>query len=215
MSKKPANLEYEYKEESAFPTPLPKNPLTLFDLWFEKALKQKTPMANAMNLSTVDKQGQPHSRIVLLKEFDSKGFVFFTHYTSDKGLELKQNPKASLTFYWPDLEEQIRIEGKIKKTTPAVSDDYFYSRPHHYQLGALVSNQSKVIANRSVLEKKFEKLEKEYKNKKIKRPETWGGYVLQPKVFEFWKGRASRLHDRIRYTYKQSTKKWQSSFLAP
>jgi pyridoxamine 5'-phosphate oxidase len=215
MSKKPANLKYEYKEKSAFPTPIPKDPLNLFDLWFENALKKNISMANAMALATVDKTGQPHSRIVLLKEFDLNGFVFFTHYTSDKGRELEQNPKASLNFYWPDLEEQIRIEGKIKKTSAAVSDEYFYSRPHHYQLGALVSDQSKVIKNRSVLEKEFEKLTHEYKNKKVIRPKSWGGYILQPKIFEFWKGRASRLHDRIRYTRKQSSKQWQHCFLAP
>lgn len=215
MSKAPSQLKYEYQEKSAFPTPMPKDPLVLFDIWFENALKKKVSMPNAMNLGTADKNGQPHSRIVLLKEFDKNGFIFFTHYSSDKGRELQQNPKASLTFYWPELEEQIRIEGKIKKTSATVSDEYFYSRPHHYQLGALVSNQSKPIKNRSLLEKEFAKLEREYKNKKIQRPKSWGGYILQPKLFEFWKGRASRLHDRIRYTRRQNAKPWKHLFLAP
>ncbi|TAE03772.1 MAG: pyridoxamine 5'-phosphate oxidase [Bacteroidetes bacterium] len=184
--------------------------LLQFQKWYAEA--EQTLEATAMHLATVSPEGKPSARIVLLKGLDT-GFVFFTNYQSRKGQNLLANPYACLTFFWAELERQIRIEGKIEKIDSAISDEYFYSRPLASQIGALVSPQSKVVENREFLEKRFAELSKEYENKAVQRPENWGGYRLIPEQIEFWQGRESRLHDRLLYTKAENS--WKIERLAP
>lgn len=188
------------------------NPLLQFQQWFDEALKAEVLEVNAMCLSTNGQDGYPNSRIVLLKGLDT-GFVFFTNYNSQKGLELENNPYASLTFFWAELERQVRIKGKIEKISAQESDEYFFSRPIGSQIGAWVSPQSQVIASREVLAQRQEEIENTYKEKQMERPPYWGGYRLSPIQVEFWQGRPSRLHDRIRYDLTDA--QWNISRLAP
>lgn len=213
MSKKPSLLRYEYSGKRINETGLLPNPVLQFKRWFDEALKSGVPMANAMNLSTVSEKGLPQSRIVLLKEFGAKGFVFFTHYHSPKGRALKKKPYASLLFYWPALERQVRIDGRTQKVSPALSDAYFRTRPRPYQIQAHLANQSEVISSRQQLEERYRELEMELDGKKVTRPPDWGGYLLSPEIFEFWHGQPSRLHDRILYEKKGA--KWVRKRLAP
>ncbi|MEX0721797.1 MAG: pyridoxamine 5'-phosphate oxidase, partial [Balneolaceae bacterium] len=156
---------------------------------------------------------KPHSRIVLLKGYNEDGFIFFTNYASDKGKDLEQNPNAALCFFWIELERQVRIEGTVEKIPKADSENYFKSRPHKSQIGALASNQSEVVENREFLEKKFEELSEKYTEDNVDMPETWGGYLVKPTMFEFWQGRRSRLHDRIKYTLEDG--EWGIRRLSP
>lgn len=186
------------------------SPFTQFAQWFEDAQKGNIPEPNAMVLSTVSASGQPSSRVVLLKEFTSEGFIFFTNYSSRKGNEIEINPHVCLNFWWPALERQIRIEGMIKKISDADNDTYFYSRPIGSQAGAIASPQSKVIESREWLEQKF--IEVQLKGN-IKRPEHWGGYIVVPVLIEFWQGRSNRLHDRLQYEKENGN--WMIKRLAP
>jgi pyridoxamine 5'-phosphate oxidase len=187
------------------------NPFVQFHDWFELAENQKVFEPNAMILSSVSADNKPSSRVVLLKEYsEEKGFVFFTNYSSRKGLELQVNPHASILFFWETLEKQIRIEGVVEKISEKESDEYFYSRPIESQIGAIISPQSQEIKNSEYLIEKFEEVQA---SGKIKRPENWGGFTLKANYFEFWQGKIGRLHDRIIYQFVNNS--WIKSQIAP
>ncbi len=208
-----SDLRQEYSLKSLTKKDVNPDPFMQFGNWFEETVLSAPEMPNAVILSTVGQKGRPSSRVVLLKGFSEEGFIFFTNYLSRKGLELEKNPFASLLFFWPELERQIRIEGRVEKISPELSSEYFASRPRLSQIGALASHQSEIAKNRSVLEEKFQSLEKDLEGKEVPRPEHWGGYNLIPDYFEFWQGRRSRLHDRISYWLEQS--EWKIKRLSP
>lgn len=189
------------------------DPFNQFRVWLDEAIDAEVPEVNAMCLSTLGLNGFPNARIVLLKEMDH-GFVFFTNYKSEKGQEIEANPKASMTFFWPELERQVRILGLIEKVSEKESDEYFLSRPRGSQIGAWTSPQSATIADRNELNSRLEEMEKRFSSEPLTRPDFWGGYRLLPFKIEFWQGRPSRLHDRICYE-KQSDGSWKISRLAP
>ena len=191
-----------------------RDPIKQFQIWFEQAVASEIPEPNAMTLATCTKDGKPSARIVLLKHFDDRGFVFFTNYTSNKGKELENNPQAALVFLWKQLERQVRIQGSVVKISGEESDQYFNSRPEASRLGAWVSQQSQVIPNREVLEDNFAQLQQQYQGKEIPRPNYWGGFRVMPTEIEFWQGRPSRLHDRLRYR-QQEDGSWLRERLAP
>ena len=189
------------------------NPFQLFQTWYQEAYDAKATEPNAFTLSTVDQDLKPSSRILFLRDFDETGFTFFTNYNSKKGKDLLLNPFASLLFFWPTLERQIRIEGEIEKASNQVSDAYFASRPKSSQIGAWASQQSEKLNSRSDLEERITRLNDKYPNE-VPRPPHWGGYVLKASRFEFWQGRASRLHDRIIFD-KSETDSWNIFRLNP
>lgn len=207
------NLRQDYKSASLSENEVHKNPLKQFEKWFNDAIEAQIYAPNVMTLATTDKNRKPNARIVLLKGFDENGFDFYTNYLSEKGKELKKNPFACLVFFWPELERQVRIEGRVEKLDKAVSEVYFHSRPPGSQIGAIASPQSQVISNRKVLENKVEELTLKYEGKTIPKPAHWGGYLVKPTHMEFWQGRSNRLHDRIKYELKDNV--WQISRLAP
>ena len=191
-----------------------KNPINQFNLWFQEAVKFKTKEPNAMTLSTIKKDNKPTSRTVLLKEVDNKGFVFFTNYNSNKGKEIKNNKNVSLNFLWKNMERQIIIEGITKKISEVSSINYFNKRPRDSQISAWVSNQSKKLKNKIVLENQYKKIIKKFeKMDTIPKPTYWGGYIVIPNKIEFWQGKKSRLHDRI--CYKLINKNWKKFRLSP
>ena len=186
-------------------------PFTIFNEWFNDAINDDLIVEpNAMTLSTASQNNKPRNRVVLLKKFNEDGFIFFSNYNSSKGQEIAFNPNVCLSFFWPSQERQIIIQGSAKKIPSKESDDYFYSRPFESQVGAIVSNQSSVIPNREFLEKKFIELKK---STKIKRPDFWGGYLVNPLRFEFWQGRKNRLHDRIEFIFENNL--WKNNRLSP
>ena len=185
----------------------------MFRNWFEKIEEYDTLEPNAMTLATASNSGKPTSRIVLLKEYDEKGFIFYTNYESTKGIQIESNPYGSLTFNWHPLERQVRIRGKIRKISPEKSKKYFASRPRLSQISVLASKQSTTVESRADLEKLFKKFEKKYEGQEIPMPEYWGGYRLEHKEVEFWQGRRDRMHDRFVYTRHGTT--WQIERLAP
>lgn len=190
------------------------NPFRQFHKWFAEAEAAVPILPNSMTLATATQDGVPSARIVLLKSFDEQGFVFYTNYESQKARELAENPVAALVFYWPELARQVRISGRITKTSRQESETYFHSRPLDSQLGALASRQSEVISNREVLEAKMDELINEYLDNPVPLPGFWGGYRLAPDSIEFWQSRPSRLHDRLLYT-KLSDQKWLIERLSP
>ena len=201
MDKNLHDYRKSYEKGSLTEDTVLENPLEQFATWFVDA--EKTPTVeepNAMTLSTVDTQGVPKARVVLLKEFTQEGFVFYTNYTSGKAQAIAQNNKVCISFFWPSLERQIIITGMAVKISEEKSIAYFNKRPRESQLGALVSDQSTSIDSREALEEKLLDLEKQYQTKPIIKPAHWGGYLIQPTSYEFWQGRSSRLHDRIKYT---------------
>ena len=190
------------------------DPIFQFKKWFQEAMEAELLEPYAMTLSTVNKENRPSARVVLLRDLSTQGFTFFTNYLSRKGHDIAENPFAALNFFWPDLERQVRIEGKIVTLNNADSDAYFASRPRGSQLGAWSSPQSEVIASRELLEQNVEQFTQQFEGKEVVRPAHWGGYCLIPDYFEFWQGRESRLHDRICYTLDQN-EGWDRCRLAP
>jgi pyridoxamine 5'-phosphate oxidase len=194
-----ADLRRDYSQATLSEHEVDSDPITQFGHWFQETLSAELPEPNAMSLATVGSNGRPSLRIVLLKDFDARGFTWYTNYQSRKGEDLLQNPHAAITFHWVELERQIRIEGRVERVDPAESDAYFKIRPIKSQLGAIASMQSKPIDSRESLEKKFDEASIEYGDNPL-RPAHWGGYRLNPEWMEFWQGRRSRLHDRVVYT---------------
>ena len=190
------------------------DPVSQFARWFREAVRAKDRKPDAMILSTATKSGRPSARTVLLKGFDQKGFVFFTHYDSAKGRQLRDNPRAEIVFFWPAVERQIRVTGNVRKVTRGESDRYFQSRPRASQLSAWASRQSRLIAGRRVLDERMKSLETRFRGRNIPRPSSWGGYRLVPAGFEFWQGRENRLNDRLRYR-KVRGGRWKIERLQP
>ena len=191
-----------------------RNPISQFQSWFDDAIAAEGPMPDAMSLATVTPDGRPTSRMVLLKQVDDDGFVFFTNYQSSKARQLEINPYAALVFYWPQFERQVRVEGKVEKTSAEESAAYFKTRPRESQIGAWASPQSDVISAREILEQRAHELSEQYCDREIDCPAHWGGFRLKPDRIEFWKGRVGRLHDRILYEL-QPDETWTIKRLAP
>ncbi|MFN2492781.1 MAG: pyridoxamine 5'-phosphate oxidase [Pyrinomonadaceae bacterium] len=202
-----------------FPTQLDEktvdaNPIELFRAWFADAFGCGSRLPDAMTLATATSDGKPSARMVLLKQVDNSGFVFYTNYSSKKAKELEENPRAALVFYWVQLDRQVRVEGEVERISSAESDEYFATRPRESQIGAIASPQSEIIRSREVLEKQYSELDERYRDRPVKRPANWGGYRLIPERIEFWQNRPGRLHDRILYE-RQPDGTWTISRLAP
>jgi pyridoxamine 5'-phosphate oxidase len=208
-----AELRQDYRQAQLLEASAHPEPIQQFKTWFDEALKAELPEPNAMTLSTATPEGIPSARIVLLKDVDPRGFTLFTNYHSHKSQELIANPHAALTFLWHELERQVRIQGIAEKISPEESDQYFYSRPHNSRLGAWASNQSEPIPNREVLDNRLEALKQQYQNQEVPRPPHWGGFRIKPTLIEFWQGRTSRLHDRLRYQKTETG--WKIDRLSP
>jgi pyridoxamine 5'-phosphate oxidase len=209
-----ADIRKDYKLQSLNETDVAATPKEQFDKWWDDAVISDITEVNAMTLATVDKEGTPSARIVLLKGYDENGFIFFTNYNSDKGQDLEHNPKASLVFFWKELERQVRISGITEKVSTTESADYFNSRPEGSRIGAWASPQSQPVPNKKWLEENYEKYKAAYSNSNIEKPPHWGGYRIKPVKIEFWQGRPSRMHDRILYT-RQTNGSWKIERLAP
>ena len=194
-------------------TTINRDPIKQFQSWFDDAVAAKLPLPEAMTLATTTLDGRPSARMVLLKQVDQNGFVFFTNYNSSKAAELDANPQAALVFYWSQLDRQVRIEGSVKRTSAQESRDYFKTRPRESQIGAWASAQSEVIASREELEQKAREVEAMFSDREVECPEHWGGYRLLPDRIEFWMSRVGRLHDRI--LYQRTAGGWTISRLAP
>jgi pyridoxamine 5'-phosphate oxidase len=190
------------------------NPFEQFSVWIEEAIKAEVKEVQAMHIATVNENGQPSARIVYLRDYFDHQFVCYTNFESRKGIEILGNNKVALTFFWPELERQIRIEGEIKKHDEIKSNDYFNARPEGSKIGAWASPQSEIIEDRTELEDNVKAIEEKFKNEKIHRPPFWGGYVITANYYEFWQGRSSRLHDRIVFE-KNNRKGWNINRIAP
>lgn len=209
-----ADIRKEYKLQTLSEEDVHTDPFMQFDKWWNEALTASIDEVNAMTLATASADGLPSARIVLLKSYDSNGFVFFTNYESFKGKQMDENPRACLVFFWKELERQIRITGLVRKISAEASDTYFNSRPIGSQIGALVSPQSQVVQSRDWLMNREFELLKKFEGKPVSRPANWGGYCVQPVTIEFWQGRANRLHDRIQFGLQENGK-WTIERLAP
>jgi pyridoxamine 5'-phosphate oxidase len=207
-------LRREYNSDGLRESDAAESPFEQFELWFQHAVDGKIDLPDAMTLATVSKDGIPSARIVLLRGFDERGFVFYTDYQSQKGRELAENPNAALVFYWRELDRQIRVSGTVSTVSREESGKYFRSRPVGSQLAALASKQGKVIPNRQKLEYKYKQLMETYRQKAIPLPPYWGGFRLSPDWYEFWQGRPNRLHDRLRYTHHPGGH-WKIERLSP
>ena len=208
-----AGLKQEYsfgklEEGQLFP-----DPLEQFSAWLTEAIRKRVPHLDAMTLATAAKNGKPSARVVLLKGFDRRGFVFYTNYDSRKGREIKANPRVEAVFFWSPFERQVRISGRLVKLSRAESDGYFASRPRASQIGCWASHQSAPVSSRAVMERACLEIEKKFHGKKIPRPPFWGGYRLVPETFELWQGRSNRLNDRFLYTLK--SRRWSHTRLQP
>jgi len=210
----PAASRYDHIGKGLRRSDLDPNPIRQFASWFTAAIEAGIRDVNAMSLATASRDGEPSVRIVLLKSFDQDGFVFFTNYESAKGKQLEENPHAALGFYWIELDRQIRINGKVEKTSREESQIYFHSRPVGSQLSAWASRQSSVIDARRVLDARTAEMTERFRNKPIPLPPHWGGYRLIPDMMEFWQGRPNRMHDRFRYS-RQADGSWQIDRLSP
>lgn len=207
------SLRKDYETRSLDEETAKRNPFEQFELWLAEAIAEVSDDPNAMTITTATREAKPSSRIVLLRGFDRKGFVFYTNYDSQKGSEIAENPQASILFFWAKLERQVRIDGFISKVSRRQSEEYFATRPRESQIGAWASLQSSVLSSRRELEEKIAALEKQFEGREVSCPENWGGYVLKPEAFEFWQGRKSRLHDRLRYT--KAKRGWKIERLSP
>ena len=208
-----AGLRTEYKRASLDERDVASDPFVQFGRWFAEAQVAQVPEPNAMSLCTVDEQGRPAARIVLLKEVDARGFVFYTNHDSRKGRELAARPQAALLFFWVELERQVRIEGAVEVVDAATADAYFRTRPRASRIGAWASPQSETLPDRAALEQRFADADRRFDGDDVPRPPRWGGYRVVPDAFEFWQGRPSRLHDRIAYSQENSG--WRARRLAP
>jgi len=208
-----SNFRNEYISQGIQEADLKSNPIDQFEVWFNEAVTNKLNEPNVMHLSTVSAEGKPSGRVMLLKGFDERGFIFYTNYESRKANQLAVNRYAAMTFLWLELFKQVRIEGTVQEVPAAESDIYFNSRPRGSQIGAWVSSQSKPLADRKELDKKVAEFEKEFAGKPVPRPSNWGGYCLSPVLMEFWQGRANRLHDRIQYKLERDV--WTKQRLSP
>ncbi|HEY6899044.1 MAG TPA: pyridoxamine 5'-phosphate oxidase [Puia sp.] len=214
MSNNIADIRKDYKLQTLSEEEVSKDPIAQFDKWWQEAVHSGIDEVNAMTLATASADGMPDARIVLLKGFETMGFTFFTNYNSAKGLQLLENPRAALVFFWKELERQVRISGLVSIATAKTSDDYFNSRPEGSRLGAWASPQSEVIESREWLENNERKMKEDWGNNPITRPPHWGGYLIKPIRMEFWQGRPSRLHDRICYSLERNGQ-WKIERLAP
>lgn len=208
------NLRTDYASFELDESHVDRHPFRQFEKWMRHAIDAKVEEPNAMTLATSGKSGVPDARVVLLRDLDRKGFVFFTNYTSRKGKELSSNKRVCLNFFWPELQRQVRILGRVEKVSAKASDAYFNSRPRQSQIGAWASLQSEVMTSRSELEERFVLFEKKFKGRKVPRPSFWGGYRVVPEHMEFWQGRPSRLHDRIAYD-RSKVGRWKHVRLYP
>ena len=209
-----ADIRKDYKMRSLSEAEVDADPLKQFQHWWQDALNAKIEEVNAMTLATASPDGVPSARILLLKGLSEKGFVFFTNYNSFKGQQLAENPRASLVFFWKEVERQVRITGVVEKLPDAENDEYFNSRPEGSRIGAWASPQSQVIESREWLQANTVKLQQQFINKPLERPPHWGGYVVKPISIEFWQGRPNRLHDRLQYTLNEMGS-WKIERLAP
>jgi pyridoxamine 5'-phosphate oxidase len=209
-----ADIRTEYKLRSLNEKDVNANPVVQFTKWWDEAVQSEIDDVNAATLATATLNGKPSARIILLKGYDERGFVFFTNYESNKGREIAANPQVSLVFFWKELQRQIRIEGTVEKVNTKESDEYFSSRPTGSRIGAWASPQSHVIKDRSEIEENAKKYKQQYPDENIPRPPYWGGYRIKPELIEFWQGRPSRLHDRIQYSL-QKNNTWKIERLAP
>lgn len=209
-----SKLRMEYSKASLDISTIASNPIEQFENWFHESLEAKVLEPNAMNLSTINEHNRPSSRIVLLKGIEQNKFIFYTNYQSSKGRELSNNPACALTFFWPELERQIRIEGIADRVDEIRSERYFQSRPRGAQIGAWTSPQSSIIENRHILEERILQMEKKFEGQALlPKPNQWGGYQVEPLIIEFWQGRPNRLHDRIQFSKVDSD--WKIHRLAP
>ena len=214
MNSSITDLRKEYSTKVLLETDIAGDPINQFSHWWNQAIETKIDEANAMTLATASIDGVPSARIVLLKSFDERGFIFFTNYNSFKGMQLQENPKACLVFFWKELERQVRIIGLVNKISDQENNEYFGSRPLGSRIGAWTSPQSQVITDRGWLDNRYLQIAEQFREKNIERPGHWGGYIVKPVVMEFWQGRPSRLHDRIQYSLEENGS-WKIERLAP
>jgi pyridoxamine 5'-phosphate oxidase len=214
MNSSIADLRKEYSTQVLLEKDVSPDPVRQFSYWWNQAIESKIEEANAMTLATASIDGVPSARIVLLKSFDEQGFIFFTNYNSFKGMQLEENPKACLVFFWKELERQVRILGLVNRISDEENNAYFGSRPVGSRIGAWTSPQSQVILDRSWLDNRYLEVAEQFKDQNIDRPGHWGGYIVKPVVMEFWQGRPSRLHDRIQYSLEENGT-WKIERLAP
>lgn len=214
INQKIAAIRQDYQRAVLLEKDVEATPVPQFGRWWQDVMQSELDEPNAMTLATSTKDGKPAARIVLLKSFDEDGFIFFTNYESRKGMEMAENPQATLLFFWKELQRQVRIEGTVSKTSGEISDEYFHSRPVGSQIGAIASPQSQVIPGRHYLETSVQELEQKYATGGPERPGHWGGYIVKPTLVEFWQGRSSRLHDRLRYVLQEDGS-WLIERLAP
>jgi len=208
-----SNLRKEYTSAGLDKADVDHDPVVQFQVWFENAIDADLHEPNAMILATATTDGKPSARTVLLKDYDERGFVFYTNYEGRKAGELETNPRCALLFYWGELERQVRVEGAVSRISEQESDEYFASRPRGSQLGAWASQQSRVVEGRCSLEQKLHSLQAEYEDREVPRPPFWGGYRVEPEEIEFWQGRESRLHDRL--VYRREDGAWRIERLQP